>query len=107
VAVFQAKAFSSREGTTQTVAYDGSSVTATNPFGSETFQVRIVATSACCYAIDSAAVTAADNNTSEFLPALTDRIVTVTPGQYIAFIQKATNGLVTGTPGTAWITELS
>jgi hypothetical protein len=107
MANFQLKEPSSRDGRVQTVAYDGSSVAATNPLGSQTYQIRLLATSACCYNIDGSGVTAADNNTSQFLPANVDRIVTVNPGQFIAVIQKGTNGLVTATPGTLFITELS
>jgi hypothetical protein len=106
VSNFVQKAFSSRDGTTQTIAYDGN-VAVTNAFGSETYQVRLVATSACCYKIGDGVQTAADDNTSEFLPANIDRIVTVNPGQRISAIKKGTNGLVTATAGTLWVTELS
>ncbi len=106
MAVFQIKAPSSREGTTQTVAFDAS-VGASNAFGSETYQVRLCATSACVYKIGQGAQTAVDDNTGSFLPANTDRIITVTPGQSIAVLKKGTNGLVTATAGTLWVTELS
>ena len=106
MAVFQIKAPSSREGTTQTVAFDGS-VAASNAFGAETFQIRLCATSACVYKIGQGAQTAVDDNTGSYLPANIDRVITVTPGQSIAAIKKATNGLVTATAGTLWVTELS
>jgi hypothetical protein len=104
---FQLKEPSSRDGTTQTIAYTASSVAATNPLGSQTYQIRLLATSACLYRIDGSGVTAADDNTSQFLPANMDRVVTVNPGQFIAAIRKGTDGLVTATSGTLSITELS
>ena len=107
MANFLQKAFSSREGTTQTIAYTGSSVAASNAFGAETYQVRLCADSGCCYKIGDGNQTAADDNTSQYLPANTDRIVTVNPGQKIAAIRKSTDGLVTATSGTLWVTELS
>ena len=95
---------SSRIGSTQTVAYD-SSVGATNKFGSGTFQLRLVANSACCYRIGDGAQTA--TTADVFLPANSVEYVTVTPGQNIAAIKAASNGLVTATAGTLWVTELS
>ena len=41
---------SSRVGVTQTIAYDAS-VAITNAFGPETWQLRLVANSACCYRV--------------------------------------------------------
>lgn len=51
---FFSKQNSSRVGLTQTIAYD-SSVGITNAFGPETFQIRLVANSACCYRIGDGA----------------------------------------------------
>jgi hypothetical protein len=101
---FFSKQNSSRVGTTQTIAYD-SSVGITNPFGTETYQLRLVANSACSYRIGDGAQTATTSD--PFLPANTVEYVTVTPGQRIAAIKAATNGLVTATAGTLWITEMS
>src|SRR5258707_14175951 len=98
---------SGRNGVGQTIAYTGTSAAATNAFSSETYQVRLCSTSACVYKIGDGAQTAVDDNTGAFLPANWVEIVTVTPGQKIAAIQKATNGLVTGTAGTLWVVELS
>lgn len=95
----------SRNGTTQVIAYTGSSVAATNPFGSQTYQVRLVADSACCYSIGDGAQTA--TTSSPFLPANTIEYVQVSPGQSIAAIRATTDGLVTATSGTLCVTELT
>lgn len=105
MAVFQIKSPSSRQGMTQTIAYTGSSVGATNAFGNETYQVRLSADSACNYSIGDGTQTA--TTSSPFLPANVIEYVTVTPGQKIAAIRAATDGLVTATSGTLWVTELS
>src|SRR5579871_1667619 len=94
----------SRTATTQTIAFDSSAAIA-NPFGSETFQVRLVADSACCYRIGDGPQTASVADV--FLPANTIEYVTVNPGQSISVIAAATNGLVTSTPGTLWVAEMS
>src|SRR5438132_10527429 len=95
---------SSRTGATQTIAYNAS-VAITNAFGPETYQVRLVADSACCYRIGDGAQTATTSD--PFLPANTIEYVIVNPGQSISAIKAATNGLVTATAGTLWITEMS
>lgn len=94
----------SRAGATQTIAYDSSAAIA-SAFGPETYQLRLVADSACCYRIGDGAqsATTADN----FLPANVIEYVIVSPGQRIAAIKAATNGLVTATAGTLWVTEMS
>jgi hypothetical protein len=95
---------SSRIGATQTIAYNASAAI-TNAFGPETFQLRLVADSACCYRIGDGAQTA--TTADPFLPANTIEYVIVSPGQRISVIKAATEGLVTATAGTLWITELS
>jgi hypothetical protein len=95
---------SSRNGATQTIAYDAS-VAITNAFGPETFQLRLVADSACCYRIGDGAQTATSADT--YLPANTIEYVIVSPGQRISAIKAPTNGLVTATAGTLWVTEIS
>ena len=95
---------SSRIGTTQTIAYDSTTV-ATNAFGAQTRQLRLVANSACHYAIGDGAQTA--TTADPFLPANAVEYVTVTAGQRVAAIKAATNGLVTATAGTLWVTEQS
>jgi len=95
---------SSRVGITQTIAFDGS-VGVASRFGSETYQLRLAASSACCYRVGDGAQTA--TTADIFLPANAVEYVTVTPGQSIAAIKAPTNGLVTATAGTLWITELS
>ena len=94
----------SRVATTQTIAFNASTAIA-NPFGSETFQVRLVADSACCFRIGDGPQTATVADV--FLPANTVDYVTVNPGQRMSAIAAATNGLVTSTPGTLWVTEMS
>jgi hypothetical protein len=94
----------SRVGITQTIAYDASVVIA-NVFGPETYQIRLVADSACCYRIGDGAQTATTADT--FLPANTIDHVIVSPGQSISAINAASNGLVTATAGTLWVTEMS
>lgn len=101
---FFPKQSSSRAGGTQTIAYDASAAI-TNAFGSETYQLRLVADSACCYRIGDGAQTATTADT--FLPANVIEFVIVNPGQRISAIKAATNGLVTATAGTLWVTEMS
>jgi hypothetical protein len=93
-----------RLSTTQTIAYDGS-VAVTNAFGAQTYQIRLVANSACHVAIGDGAQTATTANT--LLPANWVETVAVTPGQRISAIKAATSGLVTSTAGTLWVTELT
>src|SRR5229473_4105787 len=95
---------SSRVGATQTIAYDAS-VAITNAFSPETYQLRLVADSACCFRIGDGAQTA--TTADPFLPANTVEYVIVSPGQRISAIKAATDGLVTTTAGTLWVTELS
>jgi len=93
----------SRAGVTQTIAYD-SSVAITNAFGPETYQIRVVADSACCYRVGDGAQTA--TTADAYLPANVIEYVIVSPGQRIAAIKAATNGLVTASAGTLWVTEM-
>lgn len=95
---------SSRTGLTQTIAFDASAAIA-NVFGPETYQLRLVADSACCYRIGDGAQTA--TTADMYLPANTIEHVIVSPGQSLSAIKAATNGLVTATAGTLWITEMS
>lgn len=97
---------SSRIGTTQTIAYDLTTA-ATNAFGSETWQIKIVANSACHYHIYETGGTATATTADPYLPANWVEPITVSPGQRISAIKAATNGLVTATAGTLWVTELS
>lgn len=94
----------SRTGTTQTIAFDASAAI-TNPFGPETYQLRLVADSACCFRIGDGPQTA--TTADVFLPAGVIEYVIVNPGQRISAIKAATNGLVTATAGTLWVTEMS
>lgn len=94
---------SSRPDVTQTIAYSASTAI-TNAFGAQTYQIRLVANSACHYKIGDGAQTATTSD--PFLPANWVEHLTVTPGQRISVIRAATNGLVTATDGTAWVTEM-
>ena len=95
---------SSRNGSTQTIAFNAS-VAITNAFGPETYQLRLVANSACCYRIGDGAQTA--TTADSYLPANQIEYVIVNPGQRISAIKAATDGLVTATAGTLWVTEMS
>lgn len=95
---------SSREGVTQTIAYD-STVAVTNAFGAQTRQICLVANSGCHYHLYENGGTATATTADPFLPANWVKFITVTPGQKISAIKAATNGLVTATAGTLWITE--
>jgi hypothetical protein len=95
---------SSRNSTTQAVAYTGTAAASTNAFGTQTRQIRIVANSACHYAIAGTPVAVV---TDAFLPANWVEYVTVNPGEKISAIQAATSGLVTATAGSLWVTELT
>lgn len=101
------KQSSSRQGTTQAIAYS-TATTITNAFGPQTYQIRLAATSACQYLISEAAnVVAATAANGSLLPANWVEFVTVSPGQKISVIQSPTNGLITGTAGTLLVTEVS
>jgi hypothetical protein len=95
---------SSRVGGTQTIAFDASAAIA-NVFGPETYQLRLVADSACCYRVGDGVQTATTSDA--YLPANMIEYVIVSPGQSISAIKAATNGLVTATAGTLWVTEMS
>jgi len=101
---FFPKHHASRVGVTQTIGYD-SSVAIANAFGPETFQLRLVANSACCYRIGDGAQTA--TVADAYLPANAVEYVIVSPGQRISAIKAGTDGLVTATAGTLWVTEMS
>lgn len=95
---------SSRQGITQAIAFTGSSVPITNAFASQTYQIRLVANSACNYRIGDGAQTA--TAADPYLPANWFEYVTVSPGQRISAIRGATDGLTTATSGTLWVTEM-
>jgi hypothetical protein len=95
---------SSRAAGTQTIAFDASAAI-TNVFGPETYQLRLVADSACCYRIGNGTQTA--TLADIFLPANVIEHVIASPGQSISALKAATNGLVTATAGMLWVTEMS
>jgi len=88
----------------QAVPYTASSAQATNPFGPQTFHIRVVANSDCHVKVGIGSVTATTSDL--FLPASVVDYLMVTPGETIAAIEAATNGLVTATAGTLNVTEL-
>lgn len=95
---------STRQGTTQVIAYDASTAI-TNPFGAQTYMIRVVANSAANIKIGDGAQMATTND--PYLPAHWIEYIRVTPGQRISAIKAATGGLVTATAGTLWVTELT
>ena len=58
---FFPKQHASRNGVTQTIAFDSSTAVA-NAFGTETFQLRLVSNAACCYRIGDGAQTATNTD---------------------------------------------
>ena len=96
-----------REGTVQHISYTGSSAQLGTPFGAQTYAVRLTSDSACQYIIGNGTFSAAQDNTSPYLPAFWVEFVKVTPGQSIAAIRAATDGNTTATSGTLWVTELT
>lgn len=93
-----------RLGTTQAVAYTGTSATSTNAFGAETYQIRVVANSACHIKVVEAAGGAATTS-DPLLPANWVDYLGVSPGQKISAIRAASDGLVTATSGSLLVTE--
>ena len=83
--------------TTQSVAYTASSAATTNAVGSQIYAVRLVSTSDSHYALgESPTATTSD----PYLPADTIEIISIKPGQKVAFIRNTADG-------TAYVTELS
>ncbi len=94
-----------RIGTTQTAAATATSAIVTNPFGVQTYLIRVVGNAPLHIKIQDAAVTTVATTTDPYLPANWPDFFTVTPGQKIATIRASTNGIVTATDGTLWVTE--
>jgi hypothetical protein len=93
---------SSRIGVTQIISYDGTTAI-TNAFGAQTYQIKIMATTACNYHIyDSTGSATASNTTDPALPANWVDYLTVSPGQKISAL-KASGG----TAGILTVTELT
>lgn len=104
MAMFE-KQSSSRIGVTQTIAYDATTAI-TNPFGAQTYQLQLVANSACHYHVYETGGTATATAADPYLPANWIHFITVSPGQKISAIKAATGGLTTATAGTLWVTEV-
>jgi hypothetical protein len=93
------KQAASRQGVSQAVAYTGTSATCTNPFGSQTYQIRISSTTACHFRVVEAAGGAAVAADS-LLPINWVEYINVSPGQKISAIQDTAGG-------TLSVTEMS
>jgi hypothetical protein len=88
---------SSRQGTTQKVAYTGTAGTIPNGVGAQTYQVRIVCTTGAFVLIgDSPTATTSDMPTFADLP----EYFSITPGQKVSAIQSSSGG-------TLYVAELS
>src|SRR5262249_8171451 len=85
-AVFQIKQPTSYNNTRQRLAYTSANGASTAAFGSETQQVRLVATSPCFYLVFSTTDTSsqAASTSGDFLPANWVDHVTVRPGQKVS-----------------------
>ncbi len=97
---------SSRLGTSQDVVLSGTSAAVTNPFGAQTYQVRVVVFNAGG-TVTSARIRIGDGTptaiaTDAVIPLNLPEYFTVTPGQKIA-------GILTGTSPTATmsVTEIA
>jgi hypothetical protein len=90
---------SSRLGTSQDVALSGTSTAVTNPFGAQTFQVRVIVFNAGG-TVTSARVRIGDGTptataTDASIPLNLPEYFTVTPGQKIAAILTGTSPTAT------------
>lgn len=81
----------SRPGVSQDIATGAASVTLTNPFGPQTYQVRLSCTVACRFrVVEAAGGTAVAADT--LLPPNWVEYIIVSPGQKIAAIQETAIG---------------
>jgi hypothetical protein len=81
----------SRQGVSQEITTGAASATVTNPFGNETYHIRIATTAACRFrVVESTGGTAVATDT--LLPANWVEYINVTPGQKIAAIQESAAG---------------
>jgi hypothetical protein len=87
---------SSRQGASQNVSVSAVSAAST-AFGSQTYQILLVATAACNVRVDSGTPTAVSTDT--LLPANTLLFLSCMPGQKVAAI--------TGSTATLSVTELT
>ena len=86
-----------RQGTRQTVAYTGTAATITNAFGTETYVIRLSATTACHFLVSEAANVVAATATDSLLPTNWVDYIVVTPGQKISVIQDSAAGTLSVT----------
>jgi hypothetical protein len=101
MSAFFPKPGAARQGTVQNVAVSGSSATSANGFGSQTYLVRLSATTACFYLVsENANVVAATASNGSLLPANWVETIQVSPGEKISVIQSTAAGSLN-------VTELS
>jgi hypothetical protein len=79
-----------RLGTVQNAAYAASSAAITNPVSSQTYKVRLVATTDCYVKIGDGTPTATTSDA--YLPALSVEYFTITPGQKVAAVRVMVDG---------------
>jgi hypothetical protein len=79
-----------RIGTTQNVAYTGTSGAITNPVSSQTYKVRVLTTTDAFVRISDGTPTA--TTADAYLPAFTPEYFTCTPGQKVAAMQVSAGG---------------
>jgi len=84
-----------RVSTVQSVAYTGTAGTITNAIGSETYVVRVLATTVAFVSFTGTATTA-----DVYMPAGVAEYFVVTPGQKVSAIQSASGG-------TLYVTEMT
>jgi hypothetical protein len=81
----------SRQGVSQDIVTSAASTTVTNPFGNETYQVRLATTASCRFRVVEA-VGGTAVATDSLLPVNWVEYINVTPGQKIAAIQESAAG---------------
>jgi hypothetical protein len=79
-----------RWGTTQNFSYTGTAGVVTNPFGSGTYKVRIIVTTAAYVKVGDGTPTATANDV--YMAAGAAEYVSVTPGQKVSAVQVSSGG---------------
>lgn len=88
-----------RLGTTQIITVGAASSAVTNPFGAQTYAIRVASAVGAFVNIGDGTPTATTSNT--FVPPNWPEYFAVNPGQRIAAIQAATGGSMSVTELTA------
>ncbi len=81
-----------RIGTTQTLAATATSAIVTNPFGVQSYLIRVVGNTPLHIKVQDSAVATVATTSDPYLPANWPDFFTITPGQKIATIRATTNG---------------